>query len=388
MKNLSLVALVFMLPLAALAATEVQSVRPTTQTESTADLSTSPASTKSELVIKTTVSGVVGKPFILDGTKSQDDGIVRAFSWRLVSSPGPVTLSNTKAISPTFTPTVAGTYIFDLVVIDSTGLESVVQRSQFTVDTAGPTVTKTTPPPPPPSPSGDPDFDLLKAKQPHATTISTVSNEGRDRIRDTDSAPEDGKVTGDPDFDLLNVGIGGNDLEKLRAEVSTADQTNKVTVRGWNPKKKEEIIGHPENVKTSEDLKVYVEAVALNDEALKDIRIKKDLIEVDSREEGKLFWFIPVAMTSTIVVKYDLSDSTADPVSVRLPWWRIFVKKSYGSDDLDMELSASLSASTEQKVDNSDVPVVTTQIVHALHSVSNVLKTKHDTVKNSIANVR
>ncbi|MDO8521603.1 MAG: hypothetical protein Q7S52_05805, partial [bacterium] len=209
---------------------------------------------------------------------------------------------------------------------------------------------------------GDPDFDLLHVN------------------------------IGDPDFDLLNINIGGDDLEKFRADVSNGDQANKVTVRGWDPEKKEEIVGKPEAVKTFEDLQVYIEAVALNDAAITGIEIRQGILELESREQGKLFGFIPIEMSSSVVVKFTLEDSTEDPVDVKFPWWHIFVKKSYSPSVLEGELRADTTGAFDpskwEKIDNSEAPTDASRVARALGFISNIMKTKHDTVKNSIGNVR
>jgi hypothetical protein len=384
---------------------------------------------ENSIAVESSVSGSVGQAFVLDATKSQDDGVVRTYSWTQVAGPI-VKFSGQSGENLSFTPTVAGTYVFDLVATDATGLTSVVKKSQFIVDGAPPSV-KTTPPPPPPSPSGDPDFDLLQvAPSPvsvsdmnrdgvvdvvtktappppppsssglrgsdsgvselsdtRAQTIPTVTNEGRDRAPET-SVALDGSISGDPDFDMLNISVGGDDLEKFRAEVSSGNETNKVTVRGWDPKKKEEIIGRPEEVKTSDDLKMYVEAVALNDEAIKDIRINKDVIEVESRESGKLFGFIPVHMTRTVSVKYSLADSSEDPVDVEFSWWHVFVKKPESASDITKEIKTELYLLKMEDMKRVRSESAISSHARTLQLLSNVLKTKHDTAKNSISNVR
>lgn len=380
---------------------------------------------ENSIAVSSSVSGVVGQAFVLDATKSQDDGVVRTFTWKQLGGPI-VPLSGTGTLKPAFTPSVAGTYVFELIATDATGIATVMQKSEFIIsgDASG---TKTPPPPPPPLPPGDPDFDLLRtaptpsspvsagdvdrdgavdvvsktAPSPspvslprvsgdtRAQTVLTDSNESRDKVADASGTPRAEAIVGDPDFDLLNISVGGDDLEKFRAEVAGGDASKKVTVRGWDPEKKEEIISRPEAVKTSEDLKVYVKAVALDDPAIEAITLGKESLSVKSKEEGKLFWFIPVEMSSLVTVEYKLSDSSEDHVSVKLPWWGVFVKKNYGASALEAELTTGVFDPAKwQKVDNSEAPVGASRISQVLSAVSNVLKTKHDTAKNSVANVR
>lgn len=267
-----------------------------------------------------------------------------------------------------------------------------------------------TPPPPAIPPTGDPDFDLLRMATPppssglrgsnsgvgeiKAKTIPTVSNEGRDRAKgESDASAGAGSAgertaIGDPDFDLLNISVGGNDLEKFRSEVSSTDTTKKVIVRGWDPVKKEEIIARPEEVETSEDLEVYVEAVALSDEAIKDIRIKKDVIEVESREPGKLFWFIPVQVTRTVAVNFNLKDSSADSIDVKFSWWHVFVKKAESAADTKQEITTELNLLKMEDMKRVRSESTISAYAATLKTISSVMKTKHDTVKNSIGNIR
>jgi hypothetical protein len=439
----------FTLPLFALAVTAEESlvvqgrsipensisISPPATTIPSAELvKTSPVSVPGTLVTET-MFGVAGKPFVLDGTKSHDDGIVRTYSWRQVEGPK-VSLSNANSLMLTVVPSVAGVYVFDLVATDSTGKVSVVRRSTFTVDATGPAVKVTPPPPrPSPSPSGDPDFDLLRVAVPSSVSAGDVNRDGvvdvvtkkvppppapssglsgsdsgvsevgdklnpsaatkgaPDHTRASDSSAGKGsagerEAIGDPDFDLLDIHVDGNDLESIRARESSSGTTKNVIVRGWDPEKKEEIVARPEEVKTSEDLQMYVEAVALSDTEIKEINIKKDAVVVESREPGKLFGFIPVHLMRTVEVKFDLKDSTEDPVDVEFSWWHVFVKKSESTEDLTEEIKTELSLLKMEDMKRVRTESKISTYARTLQVLSNVMKTKHDTVKNSISNVR
>src|SRR3989344_2103295 len=78
-----------------------------------------------------TMSAIVGKPFILDGSKSQDDEVIKTFIWRQVS--GPVAISGLSGTSPSVVPQTPGTYVFELSVTDTSGTSSVAQRTTVTV---------------------------------------------------------------------------------------------------------------------------------------------------------------------------------------------------------------------------------------------------------------
>ena len=68
-------------------------------------------------------AGAIGDSFVLVGSRSQDDGVIKAFSWRQVDGPRAV-LSDTSSGTVSFVPAEAGTYVFELVVVDDQGLSS------------------------------------------------------------------------------------------------------------------------------------------------------------------------------------------------------------------------------------------------------------------------
>jgi hypothetical protein len=80
--------------------------------------------------------GIAGKPFVLDGSKSQDDEVVRTFTWTQVG--GPFKFS-TPAGELGVEPLLPDTYVFDLVVTDSTGLTSLPRRLRIPVLPGGST---------------------------------------------------------------------------------------------------------------------------------------------------------------------------------------------------------------------------------------------------------
>lgn len=78
-----------------------------------------------------------GTQVTLNGTGSTDsDGTITARSWRQISGPS-VTLSSTTVASPTFTPTVVGSYVFGLTVTDNSGDTSIEDTVTITVALVG-----------------------------------------------------------------------------------------------------------------------------------------------------------------------------------------------------------------------------------------------------------
>lgn len=84
----------------------------------------------------------------------------------------------------------------------------------------------------------------------------------------------------------------------------------------------------------------------------------------------------------------EVGGSATDRVKVRFPWYRIFVKKSETSDELKAEVSAKLVGAVWANVDDVQSITDAGRISHTLQVVSGILKTKHDTAKNSVGNIR
>ena len=81
--------------------------------------------------------GVVNAQVGLTGAASSDaDGTIASYAWTVTSSPAPVTLSSASVVNPTFTPTLAGTYVFGLTVTDNQGLASTTADSVSVVISA------------------------------------------------------------------------------------------------------------------------------------------------------------------------------------------------------------------------------------------------------------
>ena len=122
-----------------------------------------------------TGSGVAGEMFLLDGSKSQDDGVVRTFLWRQVEGPL-VTLSDARALKTTFTPTFGGTYVFDLTVTDATGRSATAQRSEVVI--VGNDAPQTSEPAPAIYQQNETDINFVSESAPPATSIGDVNRDG------------------------------------------------------------------------------------------------------------------------------------------------------------------------------------------------------------------
>ncbi len=82
---------------------------------------------------------LAGTLVTLDGSASSDADPTQTLSYAWTQTAGPnITLSNSSAVSPSFTPTIAGTYTFSLVVTDSLNLPSLADTVTITVTNGKP----------------------------------------------------------------------------------------------------------------------------------------------------------------------------------------------------------------------------------------------------------
>ncbi len=160
-----------------------------------------------------------------------------------------------------------------------------------------------------------------------ATTITAPPDEpqGKGNVEFEWKVEEGQKMTVDPDFGIL---LGGG---------SAAGADDEERMHGLA---RAEV--------------VLLENAKASDQAIEQISLNFEKISTKVRHEGKLFGFIPAFATATVDIDAE------ERVSVTFPWWAVFASGKDG--------------------DALGVRIYTT--------ISNVLKTKHDTVKNSINNVR
>lgn len=271
-------------------------------------------------------------------------------------------------------------------------------------------------PMPPPSPTAsyqynETDLDFVRA----ASEGTEAADLDRDKTSDRATPSTNDGNNENWDFggsDRVAPSAGaeekGNVEYSWKVEKGESIEIDGELVRGWDPATKEEFLRARQEfaeVRSGQDLERFAAGVLLDDDALTEVVLGDETLEVISEEKGKLFWFIPVTYMSRVVVRFTPSDSTADSaaVSVRFPWWSVFVKKAYSADALEGEVRGSLSAVSWEKVDNSEAPVPSERVAdttgtfdptkwetlaRTLGLVSNIMKTKHDTVKNSVSNVR
>lgn len=165
-----------------------------------------------------------------------------------------------------------------------------------------------------------------------------------------------------------------------------------VEIRGWDDTKKKEFLAtvrtHAE-VRSEQDLENFARGVMLENQAMEEIAFNYEKIKLKYESEGKLFGFIPVSFKKDVEI--DLAEEdVAARVKVKFPWYRFMMRVDVPADELEGAIGEGMSdvlagATTTAQL---SLEARVTIMAKMMNTVSNVLKTKHDTVKNSISNVR
>lgn len=280
--------------------------------------------------------------------------------------------------------------------------------------------------------TGDPDFDLLKVAPPPPPAPSPAGDPDFGLIRVAPTpAPTSGKLPpGDPDFDLLRVSPtpqspiyndevnkGENPLHEIKKQIpppsvsglptttgvdikdydddedgvpsktediDTSVSVSAVTVRGWDPKKKEEFMSEQKTfaeVRSQQDLENFAAGVLLKDETIEEVQFNPKEISVSYQAEGKLLWLFPMNYTERLVVS---EEDGALSFEGKKPWYGFLI---HSNEDPD-ETAAAAKVKHKETINMDAISWGVSNHASLLNSISNVLKTKHDTAKNSVSNVR
>ena len=169
----------------------------------------------------------------------------------------------------------------------------------------------------------------------------------------------------------INIGVG--ELQGNAVSVSA------VEVRGWDPKQKQEFLAtvktHAE-VRSEQDLENFAKGVLVQDENVEDVAIGEEGVQIRYRMPAKFLGIF----NASLAVRTEVD--AEGRVKVRFPWFGFLYAKSVSAAELETEVSAALPEVGDEVLVSFEAQAQT------VTTVSNVLKTKHDTVKNSINNVR
>ncbi|RJQ13433.1 hypothetical protein C4553_03560 [Candidatus Parcubacteria bacterium] len=334
---------------------------------------------ESETVSYDKISAVVGKAFVLDGTKSVDEGAVRSFQWRQVSGPFKFTTQDGAIVS--FTPNIAGTYVFELVVTDNTGLSSIARKT--TVVVASPESIFQ---------PNETNMDFLKAP-------AKLIEGDPDRPIIQGAVPNQTKESGEKGgTEDINIGVGElQEGEDLDLELKNPVSIKAVEVRGWDPQQKQDFLGTVKEfaeVKSEQDLENFAKGALIEDENLDNIAIGEEGVQIAYKMPAKFLGVFNVS------IKLDGEVDDEGQVKIKYPWYGFLFRKQVKASDVQAEAEKAVSgikqtiqtqvklADSEGDLASLELQAKIQQLAQTFQTLSNIMKTKHDTAMNAIRNIR
>jgi hypothetical protein len=134
-------------------------------------------------------------------------------------------------------------------------------------------------------------------------------------------------------------------------------------------------------VQSEQDLENFAKGVLLENENVEEFSLNYEKIEVKYRSSGRLFGFIPISFTQR--VELDAEEEDTGRVKVKMPWFAFLLKADVSAEDIEEEVQASISGNLGNN-ENWDFGAQ----AEIIASISNILKTKHESAMNAIRNLK
>jgi hypothetical protein len=208
------------------------------------------------------------------------------------------------------------------------------------------------------------------------------SNSSRDKRGEDDAMQGDDLLSGD--LEEVEMEMELESLDELEMELEIEDLGSDIRieaqgVRGWDDERKKEFLLSVKEhvaVRTGKDLEQFAQGVLLRDDNIDDLDISKEKVTMRYEMPASFLWLFDASLPVVAEV------TSENDVEIGLPWYSFIYGKSFSKSDLQKDIEDSLTKDSV-KVGSS----VQTR-AEVIRSVSSVLKTKHDTVKNSVSNIR
>ncbi len=115
----------------------------------------------------------------------------------------------------------------------------------------------------------------------------------------------------------------------------------------------------------------------MKDDNIDEAEVSTTSVKVVFKEEAKFLGIF------TANLKMEVNADAEGRVKVRYPWFSFLYKKPIDASEVEVEIEEELSQSQEIKAKGS-----LQATAKMFSTISNVMKTRHDTAKNSVGNIR
>ncbi len=182
----------------------------------------------------------------------------------------------------------------------------------------------------------------------------------------------------------LSILLGGSDdyetEERWRRGVRVAARD----IKGFTESERAQFLAAVQahaQVESGRGLENFARGIIVENESVEEVHLNFEKLEVKYRTRGKVLGLIPVSFTERVEVETEPEQGAR--VKVKAPWYSFLLVREVRAEELEADIRADIEANLGGNL-NWDFGTR----AYALARVSNVLKARHDTAKNSIRNVR
>lgn len=182
-----------------------------------------------------------------------------------------------------------------------------------------------------------------------------------------------GDIKGESDDEATDSGV--NEIGMDDGSATAAKKPKEIVVvgsrvRGWDPVKKEEIIGiaptDPEAVSSAEDLALFLTAGIDADARIEEVTFNYEKIQFDYDTQVKLLGMFAVPVKASYEMDMEGDPEDLGRIKVQMPWWHVFGRKTVRPHDF-------LTAAAGLPDDENE----NTRAARLFQTISNTLKASH-----------
>lgn len=168
----------------------------------------------------------------------------------------------------------------------------------------------------------------------HNTTRSNRSTDAHDVDSDGDGIDDSNRSTPDSFFDIfVDIDVSRRDMDRVddRPEIRTST-----------------------DVRTKDDLRVYVETLVSDENHIEEVETREDEVRVTTHHRARLFGFIPVKARAQTHVSFEKNEASEiqSRVKVRFPWWKFLARvEEKTAETTEAEVKTRLDKALETRTE-------------------------------------